>query len=137
MKKRGKIILGILAALIVVAGGAFYTWAQQPSSRLLLSSIYFMEVTLKNPGYLLHDIDIMEMCRDYGNGDTELTGKVGLSGMQQVKSSIYFDVDAKRSFAQKLHFFQDGYGSFVGRYGRVGFLCRGSDGLHGSPAFGG
>lgn len=101
MKKRGKIILGILAALIVVAGGAFYTWAQQPSSRLLLSSIYFMEVTLKNPGYLLHDIDIMEMCRDYGNGDTELTGKVGLSGMQQVKSSIYFDVDAKRSFAQK------------------------------------
>lgn len=26
MKKRGKIILGILAALIVVAGGAFYTW---------------------------------------------------------------------------------------------------------------
>ena len=76
MKKRGKIILGILAALIVVAGGAFYTWAQQPSSRLLLSSIYFMEVTLKNPGYLLHDIDIMEMCRDYGNGDTELTGKV-------------------------------------------------------------
>ena len=57
MKKRGKIILGILAALIVVAGGAFYTWAQQPSSRLLLSSIYFMEVTLKNPGYLLHDID--------------------------------------------------------------------------------
>ena len=101
MKKRGKIILGILAALIVVAGGVFYTWAQQPSSRLLLSSIYFMEVTLKNPGYLLHDIDIMEMCRDYGNGDTELTGKVGLSGMQQVKSSIYFDVDAKRSFAQK------------------------------------
>ena len=63
MKKRGKIILGILAALIVVAGGAFYTWAQQPSSRLLLSSIYFMEVTLKNPGYLLHDIDIMELSR--------------------------------------------------------------------------
>ena len=63
MKKRGKIILGILAALIVVAGGAFYTWAQQPSSRLLLSSIYFMEVTLKNPGYLLHDIDMNDIER--------------------------------------------------------------------------
>lgn len=68
---------------------------------MLLSAIYFMEETLKNPGYLLHDIDIMEMCREYGNGDTALTGKVGLSGMQQAKSSIYFDVDAKRSFAQK------------------------------------
>lgn len=38
---------------------------------------------IKNPGYLLHDINIMEMFREYGNGDTALTGKVGLSGMQQ------------------------------------------------------
>ncbi len=119
----------------MVAGGAFYTWAQQPSSLTFILHLFYGGHT-ENPGYLLHDIDIMEMCRDYGNGDTELTGKVGLSGMQQVKSSIYFDVDAKRSFAQKRISSKMDI-SFVGRYGRVGFLCRGSDGLHGSPAFGG
>lgn len=101
MKKRGKIVCSVLVIILATFGGMFYAWAQKPSSRMLLSSIYFMEVTLKNPGYLLHDINIMEMFREYGNGDTALTGKVGLSGMQQAKSSIYFDVDAKRSFAQK------------------------------------
>ena len=66
MKKRGKIVCSVLVIILATFGGMFYAWAQKPSSRMLLSSIYFMEETLKNPGYLLHDIDIMEMCRRYG-----------------------------------------------------------------------
>lgn len=100
-KTTRKIIGVILIAVALLVCIGLYQASQNPRVRMLLSVVHFTESTLEDPGYLLHDIDIMELCRDYANGDTQITGRIGLSGMEQVKSSIYFDVDARRSFSQQ------------------------------------
>ena len=101
-KKRKIIILIIcLLALVLLVGGFALRGTKNPRIRMLLSILHFTESTLENPAYLLYDIDIMELCRDYLNADTQITGTAGFDHMEKVKSSIYMDIDAIRSFSQK------------------------------------
>lgn len=100
-KKRIRILAVILALVCVLGGFAFYESRTNVRVRMLCSVLHFMTDTLEDPSYLLYDVDIMELCRDYGNGDTTITGKLGLSGIDKVKSSIFYDVKAERSFSQK------------------------------------
>lgn len=104
-----KIILNTKKKIIlIIAGGIllvlllFATLAMKnPRVRLFLCTIHFAEYTLKDPAYLLYDIDIMELFHDYSNADTAITGKAGFSKMEKINSSVYLNVDAKRSFSEK------------------------------------
>lgn len=100
-KKKRTIGILLLLAVLILCGVASSLMAKNPKIRLLMGIVHFSEVTLKQSDYLLKDIDIMEVCHDYLNGDTEIEGKAGLSNMQTVKSSIFTDIYAKRSFEQK------------------------------------
>lgn len=101
LKKR-IIILVIVCICLAGAGGYLFHFSRtNPRVRLLMSVLHFEQSTLKNPAYLLYDVDIMEVCREYANGDITYDGRVGLWGMEQVRSSIYFDVSGARSFSQK------------------------------------
>lgn len=104
MKKRTKsrryMWLSVLLILLLLAGG-FYVTRTNPRIRLLMSVLHFSESTLKSDEYLLHDVDVMKLCREYINGEIQVEGTVGVSHMQKVKSSISMEMKAKRSFAQK------------------------------------
>ena len=101
-KKRNTIIISICVLIAALAVGGFaLSRTKNPRIRMLLSIIHFTESTLEDPAYLLYDIDIMELCREYLNADTQIIGTAGFDHMQKVKSSIYMNVDATRSFEQK------------------------------------
>lgn len=100
-KRNAIIILCCILLVILTVGGFTLSRTKNPRVRMLLSILHFTESTLEDPAYLLYDIDIMELCREYLNADTQITGTAGFDHMQKVKSSIYMDVDATRSFAQK------------------------------------
>ena len=101
-KQRNTIIISICVLIAALAVGGFaLSRTKNPRIRMLLSIIHFTESTLEDPAYLLYDIDIMELCREYLNADTQITGTAGFDHMQKVKSSIYMNVDATRSFEQK------------------------------------
>ena len=89
MKKRGKIVCSVLVIILATFGGMFYAWAQKPSSRMLLSSIYFMEVTLKNWA-ICSIISTLWSCAKNMETRYDIDRKVGLSDVCRVKSSIYF-----------------------------------------------
>lgn len=100
--RKSNFILILLAVIIVILGGSiFYVSRTNVRMRLLCNVLHFVTNTLESPSYLLYDVDIMELCRDYGNGDILINGRMGFDGLEQVSSSIYFDVEGSRSFSQK------------------------------------
>ncbi len=92
-------ILGIL--IITLLGVGLYESKHNIRVRLLSSIFHVSESTLKDPGYLLYDIDVMDLCRNYLNGETQISGKAGFDHMKKVKSSIYMQMEGERSFAKK------------------------------------
>lgn len=104
LKKRTKsrkfVCLLVLLILLLLAG-VFYWTRTNPRVRLLMSVLQFSESTLKSEEYLLHDVDVMKLCREYINGEIQVEGTAGVSHLQKVKSSISMDMKANRSFAQK------------------------------------
>ncbi len=100
-KKKRYVPIIVIGVTIVILTGGFFAVRKNPNMRMFLSVMHFMNVTLKDPDYLLYEIDIMELCREYFNADTQIEGTAGISHMQKVKSSIFMNVDATRSFAQK------------------------------------
>ena len=95
-KKKNIAILVLVLLLVFSAGG--FVLSKSPRVRMLLSVVHFSETTLKSPEYLLYNIDIMELFRDYGNGDVQISGKAGLVNIDGVAASISVDLDAARSF---------------------------------------
>ena len=100
-KKKFIILIIILLVVALLMGGLALRHTKNPRIRMLLSILHFTESTLEDPSYLLYDIDIMELCREYLNADTQITGTAGVDHMQKVKSSIYLNMNATRSFVQK------------------------------------
>ena len=98
-KKKNIAILVLVLLLVFSAGG--FVLSKSPRVRMLLSVVHFSETTLKSPEYLLYNIDIMELFRDYGNGDVQISGKAGLVNIDGVAASISVDLDAARSFNQR------------------------------------
>lgn len=60
-----------------------------------------MQSTLKSDDYLLKDIDIMDVCRNYCNSDISFRGDLGFKKIKKVKNSVNLTVDGNRSFDQK------------------------------------
>lgn len=98
-KKKNIAILVLVLMFVLGAGG--FVLSKSPRVRMLLSVVHFSETTLKSPEYLLYNIDIMELFRDYGNGDVQIGGKAGLVNIDGVAASISVDLDAARSFNQR------------------------------------
>ena len=63
------------ACLLFLFLCSFVYISKNPRARMLLSVIYFMQDTLKDPAYIAYHIDIMELCQDYFNGDISFEGK--------------------------------------------------------------
>lgn len=101
LTKKRKIIGGIALCLILLLTIAGSQIMKNPRVRLLLSVVHFTESTLKDSGYLLKDIDIMELFHNYANADTSITAHASLSHMEKLDSSVYMDINANRSFFQK------------------------------------
>lgn len=100
-KKKLMILIITICVVALALGIGFLVAKKNPRVRMLLSVVHFTDATLKDSGYLLYDIDIMEFLHEYVNADIHVEGKAGFSHMQTVHSSIFMDVDATRSFEQK------------------------------------
>lgn len=101
-KRIGKIILGVCFGFILSACiGAYAFLSVNTRGRLFMSSLHILTHTLSDKSYLLYDIDIMELCREYLNSDISVTGNVGVNSTSKTKSSVYLDATVKRSFEQK------------------------------------
>ena len=86
--------------LILFLGGLTYI-SRNPRAKILMSVIYFMQDTLKDPAYIAYHIDIMELCQDYFNGDISFEGKAYLNDIKNFKYSSSMDISGESSFAQK------------------------------------
>ena len=89
------------ACLLFLFLCSFVYISKNPRARMLLSVIYFMQNTLKDPAYIAYHIDIMELCQDYFNGDISFEGKAYLNDIKNFKFSSSMDISGERSFAQK------------------------------------
>ena len=89
------------ACLLFLFLCSFVYISKNPRARMLLSVIYFMQDTLKDPAYIAYHIDIMELCQDYFNGDISFEGKAYLNDIKNFKYSSSMDISGERSFAQK------------------------------------
>lgn len=86
--------------LILFLGGLTYI-SRNPRAKMLMSVIYFMQDTLKNPAYIAYHIDIMELCQDYFNGDISFEGKAYMNDIKNFKYSSSMNISGERSFTQK------------------------------------
>ena len=102
MKKGLKIFLGVIAA-IIVAFAIFINveLKTNPRVKILASLVHFTETTLKDPAYLLYDVDIMELFHDYFNSDTHVSGDMSIYEVKDLGFSFSMEVDATRSLEQK------------------------------------
>lgn len=100
-KKKRRIWIFVLVCFLLLVGAGYYQSRTNPRVRMLISIMKFSESTLKSDDYLLHNIDIMDLCRNYINGETQVVGKASFSHMKKLQSSISMDIDQKRSFSQR------------------------------------
>lgn len=100
MKKR-LIIFAVILAIIAAIGVAGYRYSRQTRVRMLLSVIHFQEVTLKDPAYLLYEIDIMDLIHNYLNSDVSAKGEAGVPYAKNMPASASMKVEGIRSFEQK------------------------------------
>ena len=89
------------ACLLFLFLCSFVYISKNPRARMLLSVIYFMQDTLKDPAYIAYHIDIMELCQDYFNGDISFEGKAYMNDIKNFNYSSSMDISGERSFTQK------------------------------------
>lgn len=87
----------ILVAVFMVLFAAL----RNPRVLMLISTLRFSTETLNNPSYIAYQVDLMELCREYLNADTTLSGKALLDESPGINSSMSMDVTGERSFSQK------------------------------------
>ena len=96
------IILSVLVIAILAVVGVYKIESKtNPRVRLLSSTVYFTEHTLKNPSYLMYGVDIMELLHVYFNGPIEVSGDVALYDVKDLGFSFTMDMEATRSLEQK------------------------------------
>ena len=101
MKKRKKRLLSFLIIFALLFLLFFFAVQENPRLKILISTLRFSRETLNNPSYIAYQVDLMELCRDYLNGDTVLRGKALLNDVQKVKNSMNMEISGERSFSQK------------------------------------
>lgn len=96
-----KIALFFVLALLIFCIVFGVRASQNPRWRLLFSMVHFTEKTLKDPSYLLYEVDIMELIRDYLNADTSVKGDMAIYEVKNLGFSLTMEVDGIRSLPQK------------------------------------
>lgn len=103
-RKKGLIIFVSIVACLFLVGYGFvfsYTHSKDPSKRLLVATYNFAVHTLKSKGYIFNGLDLMELLKDFGNGEVHVEGKAGINKMQSMNLSSSFTVDMVRSYSKK------------------------------------
>lgn len=101
MKKGVKaliIILCIIAALLI--GGLFFVLLN-PRAKFLAGITRFAMGTLNDNDYIAYDLDVMELCRDYVNGDIEFSGDVIAGDIKGFGYTSSANIRGVRSFQMK------------------------------------
>lgn len=102
--KKKIIIILILSVLVIGAGIGIAIGIRLRTDiryRMLQSVLNMEKNTLSSREYILNDIDVQKLCRDYMNGDVSIDGSVGLSNIEGYRFSINVPVKGERSFEQK------------------------------------
>ena len=103
------------ACLLFLFLCSFVYISKNPRARMLLSVIYFMQDTLKDPAYIAYHIDIMELCQDYFNGDISFEGKAYMNDIKNFNYSSSMDISGELVFCavDEEHRFRTGEGGDV------------------------
>lgn len=99
--RRWKKRLTVLVLIAMFFGGALCLLAQNPRVKMLQSTLYFAENTLKDPSYLAYGLDLMDLFCNYMNGDVTYSGKAHLHSVKGLGFSSSMDVEGERSFSNK------------------------------------
>ena len=81
---------------------SFVYISKNPRARMLLSVIYFMQDTLKDPAYIAYHIDIMELCQDYFNGDISFEGKAYMNDIKILITTSSWTSPGSALYTEKL-----------------------------------
>ena len=76
MKKRTKVLIVILAILVVTFIGSLIFVVVSPRAKFLASQVRVATESLGDPHFIIYNLDIMDVCRNYLNGDIEFEGDV-------------------------------------------------------------
>lgn len=101
MKTRKVRFLSFLAMLLLLFLLFFAAVQENPRLKILISTIRFSKETLNNPSYIAYHVDLMELCRDYMNGDTVLQGSALINDVKEVRNTMNMEITGERSFSQK------------------------------------
>lgn len=74
---------------------------ENPRLKILISTIRFSRETLNNPSYIAYQVDLMELCRDYMNGDTVLRGNALINDVKKIRNTLNMEITGERSFSQR------------------------------------
>lgn len=98
--RRIRTLTAILTAVFSVIL-LFLLLLRNPRVSILISTLRFAEETLDNPSYIAYQVDLQELCGDYLNGDTVLTGNVLIDHSRNIRTSTSMEVSGERSFTQR------------------------------------
>lgn len=101
MKKGTKaliIIAGILAAIII---SGFLVVSFNSRAKYLMSVVRLATETLNDSGFIAYNLDLMEICRDYADGDVEFNGDLIASDIEGFGYTSSAVIHGVRSFEKK------------------------------------
>ena len=98
MKKALKPLIIILSIIVALIAGTIILVSVNPRVKFLASVVRFTAETLPDSGFLLYDLDIMGVCRDYADGDIEFEGDVIAGDIEGFGYTSSAKVHGVRSF---------------------------------------
>ncbi len=127
MKTRKKRFFSFLIILIFIFLLLFAAIQENPRLKILISTIRFSKETLNNPSYIAYQVDLMELCRDYMNGDTVLQGNALINDVKKVSNTMNMEISGERSFSQKKAAYQADLSVLILHMGEFDFYAQDKD----------
>lgn len=102
MHTRRKIVIlaVILAVFVILAAGVYFSLRRDIRFRMFRAMEHFSTESVNSPEYLLYDLDVTGLCRNYLNGDISVDGTIGLSRTEQLNIPLSVDIQGTRSVTQ-------------------------------------
>ena len=101
MKKGVKVLIVILSIIAVLIIGSLLFVIFNPRAKFLAGITRFATGTLSDNDYIGYNLDVMELCREYANGDIEFSGEVIASDIKGFGYTSSAKVHGQRSFDMK------------------------------------
>ena len=102
MHTRRKIVIlaVILAVFVILAAAVYFSLRRDIRFRMFRAMEHFSTESVNSPEYLLYDLDVTGLCRNYLNGDISVDGTIGLSRTEQLNIPLSVDIQGTRSVTQ-------------------------------------